>query len=79
MSLIALIPARAGSKRIPNKNKKIFFGKPLIYWSIKSALESKLFENGIVSTDDEDIVTIAKSCGAQVICDTPLARKITLG
>ena len=55
---IAIIPARGGSKRIPRKNIKDFFGKPLIAYSIEVALKSKLFEKVIVSTDDEEIAKI---------------------
>ena len=53
MNNICVIPARCGSKRIKNKNLKFFFKKPLIYWSIKTALKSKLFKEVIVSTDDK--------------------------
>ena len=63
---IAIIPARGGSKRIPRKNIKEFYGKPLIAYSIQTALESKLFEKVIVTTDDEEIVKIAKEYGADV-------------
>ena len=63
---VAIIPARGGSKRIPRKNIKEFHGKPLIAYSIQVALESKLFEKVIVSTEDEEIATIAKSYGAEV-------------
>jgi len=63
---IAVIPARGGSKRIPRKNIKDFYGKPLIAYSIEVALESKLFEKVIVTTDDEEIATIARSYGAEV-------------
>ena len=63
---IAIIPARGGSKRIPNKNIKDFFGKPLIAYSIQTALESKLFDKVIVTTDDEEIASIAKEHGAEV-------------
>jgi len=49
---IAIIPARGGSKRIPRKNIKEFFGKPLIAYSIQAALESKLFDKIIVTTDE---------------------------
>ena len=48
---IAIIPARSGSRRIKNKNIKIFNKKPVIYWSIKAAKESKIFDRIIVSTD----------------------------
>ena len=63
---IAIIPARGGSKRIPKKNIKNFFGKPLIAYSIEVALKSKLFKKVIVSTDDENIASIAKNYGAEV-------------
>jgi len=63
---IAIIPARGGSKRIPKKNIKDFFGKPLIAYSIEVALDSKLFDKVVVSTDDEEIANIAKQYGAEV-------------
>ncbi|MCI6796853.1 MAG: pseudaminic acid cytidylyltransferase [Succinatimonas sp.] len=62
----AMIPARGGSKRIPLKNIKEFLGHPLIYYSIKAALESELFEHVIVSTDSEEIAEIAKNLGAEI-------------
>ena len=63
---VAIIPARGGSKRIPRKNIKDFFGKPLIAYSIEAALKSNLFEKVIVSTDDEEIANIAIKYGATV-------------
>lgn len=63
---VAIIPARGGSKRIPRKNIKDFYGKPLIAYSIEVALKSNLFEKVIVSTDDEEIAQIAKDYGAVV-------------
>lgn len=63
---IAIIPARGGSKRIPKKNIKSFHGKPIIAYSIEVALESKLFEKVIVSTDDEAIVKVVTDFGAEV-------------
>jgi len=63
---VAIIPARGGSKRIPRKNIKDFYGKPLIAYSIEVALASKLFDKVIVSTDDEEIASIAKMYGAVV-------------
>jgi len=63
---VAIIPARGGSKRIPKKNIKDFYGKPLIAYSIKTAIESKLFDKIIVSTDDKEIATVAKKYGAEV-------------
>ena len=55
---IAIIPARGGSRRIPRKNVKKFNGKPIIYWSIKCALQTKLFDQVIVSTDDKEIARL---------------------
>lgn len=63
---VAIIPARGGSKRIPRKNIKEFFGKPMIAWSIEAALKSNCFDRIIVSTDDQEIANIAKVCGAEV-------------
>ena len=63
---IAIIPARGGSKRIPRKNIKDFFGRPLIAYSIETALKSKLFDKVIVTTDDEEIASISKEYGAEV-------------
>jgi len=65
-SCIAIIPARGGSKRIPRKNIKDFLGLPLIAYSIKTALDSKLFSKVVVSTDDEEITKISKEYGAEV-------------
>ena len=66
MPNICIIPARGGSKRIPQKNIKAFHGKPLIAYSIELALKSRLFTKVIVSTDDEKIADIAKAYGAEV-------------
>lgn len=66
MNNIAIIPARGGSKRIHRKNIKDFLGKPIILYSINSALNSNLFDRVIVSTDDEEIATIARDNGAEV-------------
>ena len=63
---ICIIPARGGSKRIPRKNIKLFYGKPIIAYSIEVALETRLFDEVMVSTDDLDIAEIAKSYGANV-------------
>lgn len=63
---ICVITARGGSKRIPRKNMREFCGKPIIAYSIEAALESKLFDEVMVSTDDEDIAQVAKSYGAKV-------------
>ncbi|GAO30463.1 pseudaminic acid cytidylyltransferase [Geofilum rubicundum] len=66
MSTIAIIPARGGSKRIPRKNIKDFLGKPIIAYSIEAAKASKLFDEIMVSTDDEEIAKIAQKYGAKV-------------
>lgn len=63
---LAVIPARGGSKRIPRKNIKEFCGKPMIAWSIEAAQESGSFDRIIVSTDDEEIATVAERWGAEV-------------
>ena len=66
MGNICIIPARGGSKRIPRKNIKPFLGKPIITYSIEAALQSGLFDEVMVSTDDEEIAEIAKQYGAKV-------------
>jgi len=63
---ICVIPARGGSKRIPRKNIKEFNGKPIIAYSIETALKSNCFDQVIVSTDDDEIAEVAKKYGAQV-------------
>jgi len=63
---IAIITARGGSKRIPRKNIKDFLGKPIISYSIHAALESKIFDTVMVSTDDEEIAEISRNFGAEV-------------
>ncbi|MEN6349895.1 MAG: pseudaminic acid cytidylyltransferase [Syntrophomonas sp.] len=69
---IAIITARGGSKRIPRKNIKDFLGKPIIYYSIKAALESKIFETVMVSTDDAEIAELSVKYGAEI----PFLRSI---
>lgn len=66
MANIAIITARGGSKRIPKKNIKEFCGKPIIAYSIQAALESKVFDEVMVSTDSEEIAELAKKYGASV-------------
>jgi pseudaminic acid cytidylyltransferase len=72
MNCLAIITARGGSKRIFRKNIKKFLGKPIIAYSIETALESKLFKEVMVSTDDYEIARIAKKYGANV----PFLRSI---
>jgi CMP-N-acetylneuraminic acid synthetase len=65
MKMVAVVPARGGSKRIPRKNIKPFCGKPVIAWSIQAAQESRLFDSVIVSTEDAEIAAVAQSYGAE--------------
>lgn len=64
--MVAIITARGGSKRIPRKNIRNFLGKPIIQYSIEAALNSGVFSEVMVSTDDEEIAAIAKANGAHV-------------
>ena len=66
MSTLCIITARGGSKRIPRKNIKDFLGKPIIAYSIEAALTSNIFDEVMVSTDDEEIAKISQSYGASV-------------
>ena len=72
--IIAVIPARGGSKRIPGKNIREFHGKPMIAYSIETALATDIFDRVIVSTDDENIASIARRFGAE----TPFTRPDSL-
>ena len=66
MENIAIITARGGSKRIPRKNIKPFLGKPILEYSIEAALKTELFDEVMVSTDDEEIAQAALKAGAKV-------------
>jgi len=66
MHTIAIIPARGGSKGIPRKNIKEFYGKPLVAWSIEAALEAKHINEVYLSTEDEEIAEIGKKYGAKI-------------
>ena len=63
-NVIAIIPARANSKRLPNKNIMEFMGKPMIAWTIEAALKSKIFSEIFVSTDEENIADLSRELGA---------------
>lgn len=63
---IAVIPARGGSKRIPRKNIRPFRGRPMIAWPIAAAIGSGCFDRIIVSTDDDEIASVAQAYGAEV-------------
>lgn len=66
MSAVCVIPARGGSKRIPKKNIRPFLGKPIIAYSIQAALETGVFDTVIVSTDTEEIASVAAQYGAEI-------------
>jgi len=66
MKNLCIIPARGGSKRIPRKNIKHFMGKPIMAYSIDAALKSGLFDEVMVSTDDEEFADVARKFGASV-------------
>jgi len=72
--MLAIIPARGGSKGLPGKNIKLLGGVPLICHTIKAALDSNLIDRVIVSTENDEIASIAKNCGAEV----PFMRSIDL-
>lgn len=80
--MLAVIPARGGSKRIPRKNIMDFMGKPLIAWTIEAAVNSGVFKRVFVSTDDGEIAAVAKKYGAEIpflrdkYCDdiTPVSK-----
>jgi len=74
MMKLAVIPARGGSKRIPGKNIKPFLGKPIIAYTIETAIKSNVFDKIIVSTDSEEIAEVAKQYGAEV----PFVRPVEL-
>ncbi len=65
--ILGITPARGGSKSIPRKNIKMIEGKPLIGWTVEAALKSKLLDDYVISTEDEEIANIAKGFGAKVI------------
>lgn len=67
MNIVAIIPARGGSKGIPKKNTINFCGKPLIYWSIKNAIECDKINSVWVSSDDEEIISLSQKYGAKCI------------
>lgn len=74
MSTLAIIPARAGSKRLPNKNISLLNGKPLIQWTIEAALAVNAIDTVLVSTDSQDIANLSHDIGAE----TPFLRPSSL-
>jgi len=69
--ILAIIPARGGSKGLPRKNIRQLNGKPLIYYTIDEAMKSKFIDRVIVTTDDQEIAEISKKAGAEVIIRPP--------
>ena len=67
MNVVAIIPARGGSTRLPRKNIRNVWGKPMIYWSIKAAKKSKYINDIYVTSDDDEILNISKKFGANTI------------
>lgn len=78
-AVLAIIPARGGSKRLPRKNILPFAGKPMIAWTIEAALRSGLFRSVIVSTEDGEISSIAQAHGASVQMRPPELATDTVG
>ena len=68
---VAIIPARSGSKRIKKKNIKIFYSKPMIYWTIKKIQDINLFDKICVTSDSNEILNIAKKYGVQILIKRP--------
>lgn len=66
-TFLAIIPARGGSKRLPRKNVLELAGKPLIVWSIEAGLKSKYIDKVVVTSDDDEILSISKEYGAEII------------
>jgi len=79
MDIIAVIPARGGSKRIPKKNIRLFYDKPIIAYTIEAAIDSNIFSKVIVSTDDPEIAIISKNYGAEIpfLRDSSIADEFT--
>ena len=73
-TVLAIIPARGGSKGVPRKNIRLLAGKPLIAWTIEEAKKSKYIDRLILSSEDEEIIEVAKKYG----CEVPFKRPIEL-
>ncbi|WP_045212433.1 cytidylyltransferase domain-containing protein [Desulfonatronovibrio magnus] len=72
--ILSVIPARGGSKGVPGKNIRLLAGKPLIAWTIEEAKKSKYIDRLVLSSEDQEIISIAKSFG----CDVPFVRPTDL-
>ena len=73
-TILAIIPARGGSKRLPKKNIMELAGKPLIAWTIEAAFNSQYIDEVVVTTDDQAIIEVAERYGANV----PFVRPLSL-
>ena len=73
-TVLAIIPARGGSKRLPRKNLRELAGKPLIAWTIEAAQRSRYLDRVMLSSEDEEIMRVAKDLG----CEVPFARPAAL-
>ena len=73
LEVLALVPARGGSKSIPRKNVRLVYGKPLIAWSIEHGIEARTITRVICTTDDDEIAAAAKQFGAEVPFRRPAA------
>ena len=69
--VVAIIPARGGSTRIPRKNAKVFNGKPIIAWPLEACKALDAISHCVVSTDDEELARIARDSGATTVIDRP--------
>lgn len=78
MRNIAIIPARAGSKRLPGKNTILFRGRPLIFWTIQAALESEEIDRVLFTTESEDISNIAIACATEIESDCLLSGRFNI-
>ena len=65
--VVAIIPARGGSKGVPRKNVRLLAGKPLLAWTVEAALQSRLIDRVIVSTEDSEIAAVSRQYGAEVV------------
>jgi N-acylneuraminate cytidylyltransferase len=76
--MLAIIPARGGSKGVPRKNVRLLAGRPLIAWTIEAALQAQAIDRVVVSTDDDEIAAVAAAAGAEIIRRPPeLAQDTT--
>ena len=75
MTTLAIVPARAGSKRLPGKNLRLLHGKPLICWTLEAALQAQGIDRVIVSTDSAEIAEVSRAERMYRSCARPTWRK----